>query len=60
MYNNILTSLFRKQIQEAIIKTDPESVAARGQLVGQKRERKEFIINSPNRVLSIDGHDKLS
>ena len=39
---------------------DPEGIAIRGQLIGKKRERKEFDIKGPNRVLSIDGHDKLS
>jgi len=39
---------------------DPEGVAIRGQLIGKKRDRKEFGIKGPNRVLSIDGHDKLS
>jgi len=41
-------------------KVDPEGVSARGQLIEQKRERKEFTIKGPNHVLSIDGHDKLS
>ena len=41
-------------------KVNPEGVAARGQLIGKKRERQEFTIKGPNRVLSIDGHDKLS
>lgn len=39
---------------------DPEGVAIQGQLIGKKGERKEFGIKGPNRVLSIDGHDKLS
>ena len=29
-------------------------------MIGKKRERQEFQIQVPNRVLSIDGHDKLS
>ena len=40
-----------------MVKVDPEGVVAGGQLIGQKRERKEFIIKGPNRVLSIDRHD---
>ena len=60
MYDNILTSLFRKQIREAMVKVDPEGGAARAQLIGQKREQKEFIIKGTNRVLSINVHDKLS
>ena len=40
-------------------KVDPEGIAARGQLIGQKRQCKEFTVKGPNRVLSIDGHDKL-
>ena len=43
-----------------MLKVDPEGVAARGQLIGHKQERKEFTIKGPNRVLSIDGHDELS
>ena len=39
---------------------DPEGVAECGQLIGKKRARKEFTIKGPNRVLSIDGHDKQS
>jgi len=41
-------------------KVDPEGGAARGQLIGQKRQQKEFTVKGPNRLLSIDGHDKLS
>ena len=41
-------------------KVDPEGVAARGRLIGKRRERQEFTVKGPNRVLSIDGHDKLS
>jgi len=40
-------------------KVDLEGVAIRGQQIGKKRIRHEFHIKGPNRVLSIDGHDKL-
>ena len=41
-------------------KIDPEGIAIRSQLIGKKPERQEFQIKGPNRVLSFDGHDKLS
>jgi len=50
----------RKQIREAMQKVDPEGVAARGHLIGKKREKTKFMVKGPNRLLSIDGHDKLS
>ena len=39
---------------------DPEGVALRAEAFGVHRRRKEFSVKGPNRVLSIDGHDKLS
>jgi len=39
---------------------DPEGVAARGKAFATSRRRKEYFVKGPNRVLSIDGHDKLS
>ena len=30
------------------------------QMIGKKRVRHEFYIRGPNRLLSINGHDKLS
>ena len=41
-------------------KVDTEGVAMCGQHIRKKRARYEFHIKGPNRVLSIDGHDKLS
>src|SRR5437588_10060869 len=38
---------------------DPDGVASRATAFTARR-RKEFSIQGPNRVLSIDGHDKLS
>ena len=35
-------------------------MAERGKAIGKSRSCKEFYIQGPNRVLSIDGHDKLS
>ena len=37
---------------------DPEGVEAR--ICGKMRKRGQFIVKGPNRVWSIDGHDKLS
>ena len=41
-------------------RVDPAGVAIRSQMIGKKRARHEFHIQGPNRVLSIDGHDKLA
>ncbi|CUS11455.1 unnamed protein product, partial [Tuber aestivum] len=51
---------FRHQIQAAMKTVDPEGVAERGRFLGNTRERREFSIKGPNRILSIYGHDKLS
>ena len=39
---------------------DPKGVASRAEAFGIHRRRREFSIKGPNRVLSVDGHDKLS
>ena len=39
---------------------DPEGVASRAEAFCIHRRRREFSIKGPNRVLSVDGHDKLS
>ena len=41
-------------------KVDPEGVAMRGRAFATSRRRKEYFVKGPNRVFSIDGHDKLS
>ena len=41
-------------------KIDPEGVAMRGRAFATSRRRKEYFVKGPNRVFSIDGHDKLS
>ncbi|RPB03860.1 hypothetical protein L873DRAFT_1786820 [Choiromyces venosus 120613-1] len=50
----------QKQVQEAMKVVDPEGVASRAEAFGTQRKRKEFTVKGLNRVLSIDGHDKLS
>lgn len=50
----------RHQVRNALQVLDPQGVAERGKAIGKSRSRKEFYIQGPNRVLSIDGHDKLS
>ncbi|KAG0635221.1 hypothetical protein HOY80DRAFT_1094511, partial [Tuber brumale] len=50
----------RYQVRNALQVLDPQGVAEHEKAVGISRNRKEFYIQSPNRVLSIDGHDKLS
>ena len=39
---------------------DSEGVNARAEAFSVSRRRKEFTVKGPNRVISIDGHDKLS
>ncbi|KAG0126490.1 hypothetical protein HOY82DRAFT_491784, partial [Tuber indicum] len=48
----------RRELRAAVQRADPEGVEAR--IRGQIRKRGQFIIKGPNRVWSIDGHDKLS
>ena len=50
----------RHQVRKALHVLDQQGVAERGKAIGGSRSRKEFYIQGPNRVLSIDGHDKLS
>ena len=40
--------------------TDSEGVKARHEAFAVSRRRKEYTVEGPNRVFSIDGHDKLS
>ena len=47
-------------MREAMKVVDPEGVASRAEAFGIHRRRKEDSIKGPNRVFSVDGHDKLS
>ena len=47
-------------MRDAMQKIDPEGVAIRGKAFATSRRRKEYFVKGPNRVFSIDGHDKLS
>ena len=47
-------------MRDALQKVDPEGVARRGKAFATSRQRKEYFVKGPNRVISIDGHDKLS
>ena len=51
---------YRKQVRDALRTVDPEGVAQRGKAFATTHRRKEYFVKGPNRVLSIDGHDKLS
>ena len=48
----------RKQIEEATRQLDPIGVAARTARAHRKRSR--YRVKGPNRLWSVDGHDKLS
>ncbi|CUS06634.1 unnamed protein product, partial [Tuber aestivum] len=61
--NNIrLSGVFisQKQVRDVLQKVDPEGVADRRKAFAISRRRKEYFVKGPNRVVSIDGHDKLS
>lgn len=47
-------------MRDALQKIDPEGVAIRAKAFAISRRRKEYFVKGPNRVFSIDGHDKLS
>ena len=49
---------YRRALREAVKRLDPIGVEARTR--GQMRKRGQFMVKGPNRVWSIDGHDKLS
>lgn len=53
-------ALQRKQVCDAMQRIDPEGVAIQGKAFASSRRRKESFVKGPNRVFSIDGHDKLS
>ncbi|PWW78066.1 hypothetical protein C7212DRAFT_61139, partial [Tuber magnatum] len=48
----------RNELRAAVQRLDPEGIEARRN--NQIRKRGQFIVKGPNRVWSIDGHDKLS
>ena len=47
-------------MRDALQKMDPEGVAIRAKAFAISPRRKEYFLKGPNRVFSIDGHDKLS
>ena len=53
-------ALQRKQGCDAMQRIDPEGEAIRGKAFATSCPRKEYFVKGPNRVFSIDGHDKLS
>ena len=50
----------RKQVRDALQKIDPEGVAVRAKAFAVSRRQEEYFVKGPNRVFSIDGHNKLS
>ncbi|KAG0644315.1 hypothetical protein HOY80DRAFT_878747, partial [Tuber brumale] len=48
------------QVWNALQVLDLQGIETQGKAIGKSRSRKEFYIQGPNRVISIDGHDKLS
>ena len=53
-----LANNYRRALREAVKRLDPIGVEARTRC--QIRKRGQFMVKGPNRVWSIDGHDKLS
>jgi len=52
-----LANNYRRALREAVKQLDPIGVEARTR--GQIRKRGQFMVKGPNRVWSIDRHDKL-
>jgi len=57
----VLVNIFnRHQVRKALHEIDPIGVQKRKEAFRHTRRRKEYVVEGPNKVFSIDGHDKLS